>query len=548
MLISIISLGITVNETSLAHAQTNVATTAEITVNPNSVNAGQQTEVFLQITPAPPSATDSFNQVVFMELRPNGIATNYTESFNPGSAEYNFSFQNSASGGTFVMTVFFLGQSFENGTVYYLPSENQTTFTIIPSPSPSPSPSPMSVTINADGSVSPSAAPILRAGNVYALTSDLSGTIMISANNLIINGEGHTVNVPPLFGYGITLNSVSNVTIANFSISGGAIGITVTGTSNTIANNNISGTDNGIYSLDEPTSAIALNDASQNKIIGNTLASNTVGLALTSWNSGKCNSNQIIGNSFTDSSTALLLYDSSNNTIYHNDFINNKVILEDTGYIAYGLASLNTWDDGYLGGGNYWSDYQARYPNAQMINGTGIGDTPYFVTPQGYIYPSGMSSSASDYWNKLNAIESKNIDHYPLMEIYNQFSKIAKTPPKISISSPLSIRYNESSVPLVFSVDNDVNWTGYSLDGKQNITLTGNTGNITIANLVNGKHSVTVYANSTFGSFALQQVSFIIAKPESSANDVFIPVSITAVVVVVVLGLLVYFKSFKRSK
>ena len=449
-----------------------------------------------------------------MELRPNGIATNYTESFAPGNTEYNFSFQNSATGGTFVMTVFFLGQSFENGAYYYLPSENQTTFTIIPSPSPSPSSPPLSITINGDGSVSPSTAPILRTGNIYALTSDLSGTILISANDLIINGEGHVVNVPPLFGDGITLNSVSNVTIANFSISGGAIGITVTGTSNTITNNSISGTDNGIYSIDEPTSAIALNDASLNKIIGNNLASNTVGLALTSWNPGKCNSNQIIGNSFTDSSTALLLYDSSNNTIYHNDFINNKVILEDTGYIAYGLASLNTWDDGYPGGGNYSSDYQTRYPNTQMVNGTGIGNTAYFVMPQGYVNPSGMSSSASGYWNKLNAIESKNIDHYPLMELFNQFSIIAKTPPKISVSSPLSIKYNVSSVPLVFSVDKAVNWTGYSLDGKQNITIPENDSNIILANMTNEQHSIVVYANDTFGNFASQQINFTIEKPE----------------------------------
>jgi hypothetical protein len=29
--------------------------------------------------------------------------------------------------------------------------------------------------------------------------------------------------------------------------------------------------------------------------------------------------------------------------------------------------------------GNYWSDYQTRYPNTSEIGNTGIGDTPYVI-------------------------------------------------------------------------------------------------------------------------------------------------------------------------
>jgi hypothetical protein len=53
-------------------------------------------------------------------------------------------------------------------------------------------------------------------------------------------------------------------------------------------------------------------------------------------------------------------------------------------------GSPNTWDNGYPSGGNYWSDYQTRYPSAAEIDGSGIWNTPY-------------------------VIDANNTDRYPLM-------------------------------------------------------------------------------------------------------------------------------------
>jgi parallel beta-helix repeat protein len=88
----------------------------------------------------------------------------------------------------------------------------------------------------------------------------------------------------------------------------------------------------------------------------------------------------------------IYLYESSNNTIFHNNFINNtnQVYVRTTGYV-------NTWDDGYPSGGNYWSDYvgvDVKFGPGQDLPGSdGIGDTPY-------------------------NIDADNIDHYPLMNPY----------------------------------------------------------------------------------------------------------------------------------
>lgn len=59
--------------------------------------------------------------------------------------------------------------------------------------------------------------------------------------------------------------------------------------------------------------------------------------------------------------------------VYHNDFINNYVTI-------YTSQSSNmNWDDGYPSGGNYWSNYEERYPNATEIDDSGIWDTPYVI-------------------------------------------------------------------------------------------------------------------------------------------------------------------------
>jgi len=70
------------------------------------------------------------------------------------------------------------------------------------------------------------------------------------------------------------------------------------------------------------------------------------------------------------------LSSSSNNTIYHNNFIDN-IVQADIYPPHSGYA--NVWDDGYPSGGNYWSDYEDRYPDAEEIDESGIWNTPYVI-------------------------------------------------------------------------------------------------------------------------------------------------------------------------
>jgi len=114
------------------------------------------------------------------------------------------------------------------------------------------------------------------------------------------------------------------------------------------------------------------------------------------------------------------------------------------------------------------------------------------------------------------------------------------TPPEIKIVSPINQTYNGSSVPLVFTLNKPVNWTGYSLDGQENVTVTGNT---TLSELSNGLHNITVYAKDSFeNTGASETITFSVDVPFP-----VVPVAAAsgAAVAVIGVGLLVYFK--KRS-
>jgi hypothetical protein len=139
--------------------------------------------------------------------------------------------------------------------------------------------------------------------------------------------------------------------------------------------------------------------------------------------------------------------------------------------------------------------------------------------------------------NTAYVIDSKNRDRYPLMEPFTA------TPPQITLLSPVNQVYNKSSVDLVFTTDEAVNWTGYSLDGEQNVTVTGNT---TIADLPNGSHTLAVYANDTFGNMGTSETVFftITEPPESFPTTLVIGFIITVIVISIVL--LLYFKKRKH--
>jgi predicted phage tail protein len=108
---------------------------------------------------------------------------------------------------------------------------------------------------------------------------------------------------------------------------------------------------------------------------------------------------------------------------------------------------------------------------------------------------------------------------------------------------PENITYKAFDVQLNFTVNEPASQIAYSLDGQENVTVDGNT---TLTGLSLGEYNVTVYAQDTVGNVgASETIYFNIAEkpePQPFPTTLIIVASIVLLVVVIGIGLLVYFK------
>jgi hypothetical protein len=113
-------------------------------------------------------------------------------------------------------------------------------------------------------------------------------------------------------------------------------------------------------------------------------------------------------------------------------------------------------------------------------------------------------------------------------------------PPKVSILSLENETFASPDVRLNFTVNESVSRISYALDGQENMTVSGN---MTLTNLSNGLHNVTVYAVDEAGN---------VGASETVCFSVDLPVLTTMIAALItsfsVIGasLLVYFKKRKR--
>jgi parallel beta-helix repeat protein len=134
--------------------------------------------------------------------------------------------------------------------------------------------------------------------------------------------------------------TADNVEISGFTIQNSTYGIWLESSDGcTISRNIILDNCDGIY----------LTDSNNNAIINNILFNNVwyfSGIHLSS-----SHDNVIRDNDLVENSVGVHLSDSNNNQIYHNNFVDS--IFNQ----AYDNTGTNSWDNGPIAGGNYWSDH-----------------------------------------------------------------------------------------------------------------------------------------------------------------------------------------------
>jgi hypothetical protein len=186
--------------------------------------------------------------------------------------------------------------------------------------------------------------------------------------------------------------------------------------------------------------------------------------------------NSVYNNSFVSNGLGLGISGSMGNSVYHNNFVS------DSQQVSLNESSDNIWNDGYYGGGNYWSDSNSTdvfwTPSQNEIGRDGIADFPYVISANPgeedkypFIYPNGWSST-----------------------------------PEISITSPSNKTYRTSSLPLLLATNKPVRWT-YSLDDQANLTIGGN---VMLVDLPNGAHKIIVYASDNSDNNASSEAIFSI--------------------------------------
>ena len=186
---------------------------------------------------------------------------------------------------------------------------------------------------------------------------DQSSIYISSSSGVTINDNAMSNNFE-----GIRLNSSNGNDVADNLISPYAgVGIFLEYSNGNVIRGNIINPEIGLDQI-----GILLTHSTENSVINNTILNNLYDGIKLIWDA---NANVISGNNIKDNGYGVFIVHSGNNTLYHNNFINNGVSCD----------YANTWDNGYPSGGNYWSDYEERYPNATEMDDSGIWDTPYFI-------------------------------------------------------------------------------------------------------------------------------------------------------------------------
>ena len=105
------------------------------------------------------------------------------------------------------------------------------------------------------------------------------------------------------------------------------------------------------------------------------------------------------------------------------------------------------------------------------------------------------------------------------------------------------------TLPLEFQTNNSLSWVGYSLDGGNNITVT----NGTMIDISAESKTLTLYANDTAGNWASPQtvyyeIAFNLGTPRQSFPVVPAIFASLITVLIIIFGLLIYFKKLKNKK
>jgi nitrous oxidase accessory protein len=226
-------------------------------------------------------------------------------------------------------------------------------------------------------------------------SNSVTGLRLTSSNNVVSDNLFSDDNEALSMYYG------DNVTVCYNRIVNNSRGITLAEVSGaSIFGNNITGSIGYDSSIDDYGYGIEFkSNCNDSLIYDNNIWGNTHGINVR---------NVLLASSGTP------ILQGPGNLVYHNNLFNNSqnANVEHTHPNSVtGVVNGTTvvsWDNGTVG--NYWSDYQTKYPNVTEVDTSGVGNTPY-------------------------VIDENNTDNYPLIHIVD----VSTEPPQSPVQEPFPI-------------------------------------------------------------------------------------------------------------
>jgi parallel beta-helix repeat protein len=155
-----------------------------------------------------------------------------------------------------------------------------------------------------------------------------------------------------------------------------------------------------------------------------------------------------------------------------------------------------TWHNGFPSGGNYWSDYVGKYPNATERGNLGIWDTPYVIEgakqsdPYPLVYPvvADRIIVPNDYPTIQEAINHADEGDMVLVRAgtYSESVSVNRTVSLIGENKDSTILNGTGTDPMISVEANNVKISGFSFEGWsfRNIVINLTTGVLIIENRI----------------------------------------------------------------
>jgi hypothetical protein len=272
-----------------------------------------------------------------------------------------------------------------------------------------------------DGTVTQSSTPIHQSGDFYQLTDNINAPIIIERNNITLNGKGFTIQGNGAANGQAAINlTCMGVTVEDFQFKDWLVGVLGAYDGNRVVGNNFTDVSISI-AVYANNYEITQNYLNYIRIQGSNIRLYENEIQIPNYRSGFWISNSTnvtveannvkMGDMIT---SFISVSGSSTLNVFHNNFFNADKVQFSKGQFylfgMFGLSNVTPWDDGYPSGGNYWSDYTARYGNASAIGSSGIWDMKYVLQ--------------SDYNSAL-------VDRYPFVNPYPVQVAALPTPPPV---------------------------------------------------------------------------------------------------------------------